>query len=139
MAQYLKYEWTDTQKASALAKITETVTDHEGNESTKWTDNVLAVVDLGKLVKTPAVLEAPTGDSGGEWNEVSPAVYATKNSVDILWADQPDASITGVVWPEPGTEAHVFGGWEVEYARAYCEANPSAAYCQAPEPIDPLN
>ena len=131
MATYLKYEWTDTQKVSALAKITETVTDHEGNESTKWTDNVLAVVDLGKLVKTPAVLDE-------EGNEVSPAVYATKNSVDILWADQPltTSFASYVVWPEPGTEAHVFGGWEAEYAKSYCEANPDATYCNPPQPIE---
>ena len=130
--KYLKYEFTDTQLKSALAKITETVTDHEGNETTKWTDNVLAVVDLGKLVKTPAVLDE-------EGNEVSPAVYATKNSVDILWADQPltTSFASYVVWPEPGTEAHVFGGWEAEYAKAYCEANPDAAYCQPPAPIEP--
>ena len=129
--KYLKYEFTDTQLKSALAKITETVTDHEGNESTKWTDNVLAVVDLGKLVKTPAVLDE-------EGNEVTPAVYATKNSVDILWADQPltTSFASYVVWPDPGTEAHVFGGWEAEYAKAYCEANPEAAYCQPPAPID---
>ena len=122
--KYLKYEWTDTQKASALAKIT----DEEGN----YTENVLAVVDLGKLVKTPAVLDE-------EGNEVSPAVYATKNSVDILWADQPltTSFASYVVWPEPGTEAHVFGGWEAEYSKAYCEANPDAAYCQPPAPIEP--
>ena len=126
MAQYLKYEWTDTQKASALAKITQT--DEEGN--TTYTDNVLAVVDLGKLVKTPAVLDE-------EGNEVIPAVYATKNSVDILWADQPDASITGVVWPEPSTEAHIFAGWEQAYAQDFCAANPTAAYCQPPAPLTP--
>ena len=127
MATYLKYEWTDTQKASALAKITQT--NEEGE--TSYTDAVLAVVDLGKLVKTPAVLDE-------EGNEVSPAVYATKNSVDILWADQPltTSFASYVVWPEPGTEAHVFGGWEAEYSKAYCEANPEAAYCQPPAPIE---
>ena len=128
MATYLKYEWTDTQKASALAKIT--TTNEEGE--TSYTDAVLAVVDLGKLVKTPAVMDE-------EGNEVSPAVYATKNSVDILWADQPltTSFASYVVWPEPGTEAHVFGGWEAEYSKAYCEANPEAAYCQPPAPIEP--
>ena len=126
MATYLKYEWTDTQKASALAKITQT--DEEGN--TTYTDNVMAVVNLGKLVKTPAVFDE-------EGNEVSPAVYATKNSVDILWADQPDASIAGVVWPEPSTEAHIFAGWEQAYAQDFCAANPTAAYCQPPAPLTP--
>lgn len=86
---------------------------------------------MGKLVKTPAVLDE-------EGNEVSPAVYASKNSVDILWADQPltTSFASYVVWPDPGTEAHVFGGWEADYAKAYCEANPDAAYCQPPAPVD---
>lgn len=125
--KYLKYEWTDTQLKTAVAKITQT--DEEGN--TTYTDNVIAVVDLGKLVKTPAVMDE-------EGNEVSPAVYATKNSVDILWTDQPltTSFASYVVWPEPGTEAHVFGGWEAEYAAAYCQANPNAAYCQPPTPIE---
>ena len=126
--KYLKYEWTDTQKAAALAKITQT--NEEGE--TSYTDAVIAVVDLGKLVKTPAVLDE-------EGNEVSPAVYATKNSVDILWAGDPltTSFASYVVWPEPGSEAHVFGGWEAEYSKAYCEANPDAAYCQPPAPIEP--
>ena len=128
MATYLKYEWTDTQLKTAVAKITQT--NEEGE--TSYTDAVIAVVDLGKLVKTPAVLDE-------EGNEVSPAVYATKNSVDILWADQPltTSFASYVVWPEPGTEAHVFGGWEAEYSKAYCEATPEAAYCQPPAPIEP--
>ena len=132
MATYLKYEWTDTQKASALAKITETIEGPDGVTSEQWTDNVLAVVDLGKLVKTPAVLDE-------EGNEVSPAVYSTKNSVDILWAGDPltTSFASYVVWPEPGSEAHVFGGWEAEYSKAYCEANPDAAYCQPTAPIEP--
>ena len=126
--KYLKYEWTDTQLKTAVAKITQT--DEEGN--TTYTDNVLAVVDLGKLVKTPAVMDE-------EGNEVSPAVYATKNSVDILWASDPltTSFASYVVWPEPGSEAHVFGGWEAEYSKAYCEANPEAAYCHPPTPIEP--
>ena len=127
MAHYLKYEFTDSQLKTALAKIT--TTNEEGE--TSYTDAVLAVVDLGKLVKTPAVLDE-------EGKEVTPAVYATKNSVDILWADQPltTSFASYVVWPVPGVEAHVFGGWEADYAKAYCEANPDAVYCQPPAPVD---
>lgn len=127
MAHYLKYEFTDSQYKTALAKITQT--NEEGE--TSYTDAVLAVVDLGKLVKTPAVLDE-------EGNEVTPAVYATKNSVDILWANDPirTSFASYVVWPVPGVEAHVFGGWEADYAKAYCEANPDAAYCQPPAPIE---
>ena len=128
MATFLKYEFTDSQLKTALAKIQ--VTDEEGNAS--WdSEKVVAVLELGKLVKTPSVLNE-------EVKEVTPAVYATKNSVDILWADQPltTSFASYVVWPEP-CGVHIFAGWEAEYAKAYCEANPNAAYCQPPTPIEP--
>lgn len=129
MATFLKYEFTDSQLKTALAKIQ--VVDEEGNAS--WdSEKVVAVVELGKLVKTPAVLDE-------EGNEVTPAVYATKNSVDILWTDQPLSTsfASYVIWCEPGTEAHLFAGWEAEYSAAYCQANPNAAYCQPPAPTEP--
>ena len=127
MATFRKYEFTPTQYKAAMDKITQT--DEEGN--TSYTDAVLAVVDLGKLVKTPAVLDE-------DGNELTPATYATKISVDILWADQPltTSFASYVVWPEP-CGVHTFGGWEAQYALDYCEANPNAAYCQPPAPIEP--
>ena len=133
MATFRKYEFTPTQWATAKAKI-ETTTEGPDGPVTSWdAEKVAAVVDLGKLVKTPAVLDE-------DGNELTPATYATKISVDILWADQPmtTAFDAYVVWPEP-CGVHVFAGWEAQYAIDYCVANPSAAYCQAPEPIDPLN
>ena len=132
MATFLKYEFTDSQLKTALAKIQVVDEAPDGTTSVVWdSEKVLAVVELGKLVKTPAVLDE-------EGKEVTPAVYATKNSVDILWADQPltTSFASYVVWPEP-CGVHIFAGWEAEYAKAYCEANPSAAYCQPPAPIEP--
>jgi len=125
--KFLKYEFTATQYKAAMDKITQT--DEEGN--TSYTDAVAAVVDLGKLVKTPA-----TFDEDG--NELTPATYASKISVDILWADQPltTSFASYVIWPEP-CGVHTFAGWERQYALDYCEANPNAAYCQPPAPIEP--
>ena len=128
MATFRKYEFTPTQWATAKAKIQ--VTPEEGEPY--WdAEKVAAVVDLGKLVKTPAVL-----DEDGK--ELTPATYATKISVDILWADQPltTSFASYVVWPEP-CGVHTFGGWEQQYSLDYCEANPNAAYCQPPAPIEP--
>ena len=127
MATFRKYEFTPTQYTAAMGKITQT--DEEGN--TSYTDAVAAVVDLGKLVKTPAVLDE-------DGNELTPATYATKISVDILWADQPltTSFASYVIWPEP-CGVHTFAGWERQYALDYCEANPDAAYCQPPAPIEP--
>jgi hypothetical protein len=117
--KFLKYEFTPTQWATAKAKIQ--VTPEEGEPY--WdAEKVAAVVDLGKLVKTPATFDE-------EGNELTPATYATKISVDILWADQPltTSFASYVVWPEP-CGVHTFGGWEAQYALDYCEANPDAAY-----------
>lgn len=128
MAQHFrKYEFTATQYKAAMDKITQT--DEEGN--TSYTDAVAAVVNLGKLVKTPATFDE-------EGNELTPATYASKISVDILWADQPltTSFASYVVWPEP-CGVHTFAGWERQYALDYCEANPDAAYCQPPAFIEP--
>jgi hypothetical protein len=120
--KFLKYEFTPSQWATAKAKIT--LTDEEGNES--WDPaKVVAVVELGKLCKA--------------WDEEGNCTdQSTKVSVDILWADQPATTsfASYVVWPEP-CGVHVFAGWEAAYAEDYCKANPSAAYCQPPKPIEP--
>jgi hypothetical protein len=62
---------------------------------------------------------------------------STKVAVDILWADKPltTSFASYVVWPAP-CGIHVFAGWEQAYAEEYCKANPEAAYCQPPTPIE---
>ena len=121
MATFRKYEFTPTQWATAKPKIT--LTDAEGNES--WDPaKVVAVVELGKLCKA--------------WDEEGNCTdQSTKVSVDILWADQPATTsfASYVVWPDP-CGVHVFAGWEAAYAADYCVANPEAAYCQPPTPIE---
>lgn len=78
-----KYEFTASQWQTAKQKITKTETDPEGNEVVVWDSaKVREVVELGKLVKTPA-----TYDEDG--NELTAPVYATKLSVDILWEGEP--------------------------------------------------
>jgi len=131
MAQsFRKYEFTDAQWATAQKKIQKETTNPEGEPVTYWdTEKVAAVVELGKLCT--------------EWgtNEEGHPVCvkeSSKISVDILWADQPGTTsfASYVVWPEP-CGIHVFAGWEAQYAKDYCEANPSAAYCQPPAPVEP--
>ena len=126
--KFLKYEFTPTQWATAKAKIEKV---NEDGEAYWDSEKVAAVVELGKLVKTPAVLDE-------DGNVVTEAVYSTKVSVDILWAGDPMTTsfASYVVWPEP-CGVHVFAGWEAQYAADYCAANPNAAYCQPPAPIEP--
>ena len=125
METFRKYEFTPTQWATAKAKIE--TTDEEGNAS--WdASKVIAVVELGKLCT-----EWGTDEEG------HPVCVkeSSKISVDILWADQPGTTsfASYVVWPEP-CGVHIFAGWAEQYALDYCEANPNAAYCQPPAPIE---
>ncbi len=128
--KFLKYEFTAAQWATAKAKIEKTSEGLDGPVTSWDAEKVAAVVELGKLVKTPAVLDE-------EGNVVTEAVYSTKLSVDILWAGEPltTSFASYVVWPEP-CGVHVFAGWEAEYAADYCAANPNAAYCQPPKPME---
>jgi hypothetical protein len=68
---------------------------------------VVAVVELGNLVVTPAVYDE-------EGNETTPATYSDKYSVDILWKDEPlTTSFTSYeVWCEP-MGVHAMGGQKV--------------------------
>jgi hypothetical protein len=127
--KFLKYEFTPAQWATAKAKIETTGTDPEG-ETTWNSELVTAVVELGFLCT-----EWGTDEDG---NQVC-LKTSPKYAVDILWTDQPVASFdANVVYPAP-CGVHIFAGWEQAYAEEYCKANPEAAYCQPPAPVDPLN
>jgi len=126
--KFLKYEFTPSQWATAKAKIEITTTNPEGESVTTWdASKVIAVVELGHLCT-----QWGTDAEGNRVCEVESPKYA----VDILWVDQPATTsfASYVVWPEP-CGVHVFAGWEAQYALDYCAANPSAAYCQPPQPL----
>jgi hypothetical protein len=115
---YASQEAWETQKALIVQ------TDEEGNES--YNESVVMVVELGHLVETPAVL-----DEDGE--VVSEAVLSTDYCVDILWRNEPHADFVPT-WITP-IGIHTFGSKHAaEYAKAYCEANPEAEYCNPPAP-----
>jgi hypothetical protein len=98
------------------------ITDEEGN----YTDAVVMVVELGNLCETWG-----TDEEGEPICEVTSPLY----SVDVLWRDEPLAAWdSAIVWPKP-VGIHTFGAKHAaEYAKAYCEANPEAEYCNPPAP-----
>ena len=99
-----KYAFTPSQWATAKAKIE--LTNEEG-EAYYDPSKVVAVVELGNLVVTPAVYDE-------EGNETTPATYSDKYSVDILWKDEPltTSFSTYEVWCAP-MGVHAMGGQKV--------------------------
>ena len=96
-----KYAFSTSQWGTAKAKIQ--TTDDEGNAT--WdASKVVAVVELGNLVTTPAVYDE-------EGNETTPATYSDKYSVDILWKGEPmtTAFESYEVWCQP-MGVHSMGG-----------------------------
>jgi len=127
--KFLKYEFTPTQWATAKAKIQKTVTSLDGITEKVWdTELVTAVVELGKLCKAWGV--------NAEGMPVC-TTLATKLSVDIVWqADEHPDFVKYKIWCDP-VGVHSLGETlDTEYAVAYCAANPAAAYCQPPAPIE---
>lgn len=118
--RFLKYEFSDW----ASIKPSLQQVDEEGNES--WIPSIVAAVELGNLC-----VQWGTDEEGNPVCEQE----SSKFSVDILWNQEDESLASFIVWPEP-CGVHVFAGWEQAYAKEYCEANPDAAYCQPPAPIE---
>jgi hypothetical protein len=121
--KFFKYGFP-TQVAWETAKATISTTDEEGNTSYN-SEVVVAVHEIGNICLA-------TNPETGECTDLS-----TEWAVDILWQDEEPANfVASKVWPVPGTEMHQFAGWAEFYAQEYCVANPDAAYCQPPTPIE---
>ena len=125
MQHFRKYEFTPTQWATARKKIEKTATNPEGEESTYYdTELVAVVVELGKLCT-----------EWGKDDEGNPICVKenTKVSVDIVWQGEPLADFNKyIVWPLPVGVSSMGYSLDTEYALSYCIANPDAEYCQPP-------
>ena len=124
---FRKYECTPTQWATARKKIEKTGTDPEGETYTYWNPDLVAVlVDLGKL--------CTEWGTDAEGNQVC-VKQNTKVSIDIVWVGEPLADFNQyLIWPNPVGVSSMGYTLDTEYAQAFCAANPSAAYCQPPQP-----
>lgn len=129
MQHFRKYEVAPETWETLKSKIQKESTNPEGETIYSWnTDIVSVVVDLGKLC-----------NEWGKDEEGNPICLNenTKTSVDIVWADELLADFDAyIVWPLPVGVSSMGYSLDTEYAKAYCEANPEAEYCQPPAPIE---
>ena len=128
METFRKYGFSSLEAwNTAKALITKTIQTPQGEQEV-YTDAVVMVVELGNLCETWG-----TDEEGNPICEVTSPIY----SVDVLWRDEPLAAWdSAIVWPKP-VGIHTFGAKHAaEYAKAYCEANPDAEYCNPPAPED---
>ena len=73
------------------------------------------VVELGHLVVTPAVM-----DENDPMVEVTPAVYETAYSVDIMWNDDEAEGFAPYrIYCDPATKYHTFYGLDELYEQEY--------------------
>ena len=129
MQHFRKYEVAPENWETLKSKIQKESTNPEGETIYSWnTDIVSVVVELGCLC-----------NEWGKDEEGNPICLNenTKVSIDIVWSDEPLADFDAyIVWPLPVGVSSMGYSLDTEYAKAYCEANPEAAYCQPPAPID---
>lgn len=110
MSRFLKYQFP-TQEAWEAMKTTIEV---EGVNEIAYIPNA-TVVELGHLVVTPAVM-----DENDPMVEVTPAVYETEYSVDILWNDDEAEGFEAYrIYCNPETKAHTFYGLDELYEQEY--------------------
>ena len=131
MAQHFrKYGFKNpTAWEAAKAEIEITTTDPDGNEVKSWNPALVDVVYyIGNLCE-----QWGTDAEGNPVCEVTSPLI----SVDVVWHDEPLATWeSAIVWPVPVGVSSMGYSLDKEYAEAYCVANPGAAYCQPPAPID---
>jgi hypothetical protein len=127
MQTFRKYEAAPATWATLRKKIEKTGTDPEGETYTYWNPDLVAVlVDLGCLCQE--------WGTDAEGNQVC-VKQNTKVSIDIVWVGEPLGGLQPI--PHLAFPVGVSSmGYtlDTEYAQAFCAANPSAAYCQPPQP-----
>ena len=112
MARFLKYQF-ESKEAWETMKDT-IVESFEMNGETIKNFSGCSAVELGHLVATPAVMNEETKE------EVTPAVYETAYSVDIMWNDDEAEGFAPFrIYCDPATKYHTFYGMDELYEQEY--------------------
>lgn len=126
MKTFIKYEFANQAEwATYQAQIQQTNTSPDGTETKSYVG--CAVVELGNIVLTPAVMDE-------NMQIITPAVVSDQWAIDILWYEEPKPDFTAFeVWPNP-MGVHTFSGDDNLYLQGFCAKFPDSPYCVIPEP-----
>ena len=127
MKQFIKYEFANQAEwATYQAQIQQTNIAPDGTETKSYVG--CAVVELGNIVLTPAVMDE-------NMQIITPAVVSDQWAIDILWYEEPKPDFTAFeVWPNP-CGVHTFSGDDNLYLQGFCAKFPDSPYCVIPEPV----
>ena len=114
MARFLKYQFESKEAWEAVkATITESMEMPDGESSVSIPS--ATVVELGNLLVTDAVFAEGDPDA-----VLTPAVFETAYSVDILWNDDEAEGFEAYrIYCDPATKAHTFYGMDELYEQEY--------------------
>ena len=126
MKTFIKYSFAnEAEWATYQAQIQQTNIAPDGTETKSYVG--CAVVELGNIVLTPAVMDG--------MEIITPAVVSDQWAIDILWYEEPKPDFTAFeVWPNP-MGVHTFSGDDNLYLQGFCAKFPDSPYCVIPEPV----
>ena len=125
--QFRKFEVAPTTWKTLQKKIQKEITTPEGTTEWVWNPELVdVVVELGRLCQE--------WGTDAEGNQVC-VKQNTKVSIDIVWVGEPLAEFaTYEVTPLPVGVSSMGYTLDQEYAKHFCEVNPTHPYCQPPVP-----
>lgn len=114
MARFLKYQF-ESKEAWGTVKATIEVSEEMPDGETATRIDVATVVEIGHIMTTPPVM-----DENDPMVEVTPAVFETAYSVDILWNDEEAEGFEAYrIYCDPTSKAHTFYGLDDLYEQEY--------------------
>lgn len=114
MARFLKYQF-ESKEAWETVKANIEVSEETPDGETATRIDGATVVEIGHIMTTPPVM-----DENDPMVEVTPAVFETAYSVDILWNDEEAEGFEAYrIYCDPTSKAHTFYGLDDLYEQEY--------------------
>lgn len=114
MGRFLKYQFESKEAWEAIKESVSTSTVLPEGETASHIEGAVAS-EVGYVMITPPVV-----DENDPFNEITPAIFETAYSVDILWETEEAEGFEAYrIYPNPETMKHTFYGMDDLYKEEY--------------------